>query len=271
VLRQAGLNLRDAQLAVYGDAAHDTPDEARAVTRGCSPVFSTDDGCQQVIYTVDAHSGSRSLVETIFYNGLVATPNTQDTDHGHYWIGGQSGNNGKWSIRNGPSYPDIIWEFFARNARAGGTAPNGAPVITLNGANPLHVMRGQPFTDPGASAVDPEDGSVAVTTDCSAVDTARAGSYQCTYRATDSAGHTTVATRTVVVDAPGPPSSCATQTSSPAAHISAGRAVFGGMFNLRALSNGDRRDIGFAWDFFSQVTLREGAVGQWYATTPPGC
>src|SRR5262245_19919949 len=129
VLRQAGLNLRDAQLAVYGDAAHDTPDEARAVTRACSPVFSTDDGCQQVIYTVDGRSGSRSLVETIFYTGPVATPNTQDTDHGHYWIGGQFGDNGKWSMRNGPSYPDIIWEFFARNARAGGPAPNGAPVI----------------------------------------------------------------------------------------------------------------------------------------------
>ncbi|HUL64735.1 MAG TPA: hypothetical protein VLW55_08970 [Burkholderiaceae bacterium] len=29
----------------------------------------------------------------------IATPNTQDTDHGHYWVGGESGNNGKWSIR----------------------------------------------------------------------------------------------------------------------------------------------------------------------------
>ena len=273
VLQQAGLNLRDAQLAVFGDAAHDTPAEARAVAGTCTPVFTSDDDCQQVIYTVDARSGSRSLVETILYNGPVATPNTQDTDHGHYWIGGQAGNNGKWSLRNGPSYPDIIWDFFARNARgAQAPPPNGTPVITLNGANPLRLQRGQTFTDPGASAVDPEDGNVAVSADCSGVDTSRAGNYQCTYRATDSAGNTSVATRSVVVEDPGtPPVSCAAQTSSPAAHISAARAVFGGLFNLRALSNADRRDIGFAWDFFTQVTLREGAAGKWYAGTPPGC
>jgi poly(hydroxyalkanoate) depolymerase family esterase len=273
VLRQAGNNLRDAQLAVFGDAAHDTPVEARAVTRACSPAFTTDYNCEQVIYTVDARSGSRSLAETIFYNGPVATPNTQDTDHGHYWIGGQFGNNGKWSLMNGPSYPDIVWDFFARNARtAQGPGPGSAPVITLNGANPLRLQRGQAFVDPGASANDQEDGSVPVSADCSAVDISRAGNYLCTYRATDSAGNTATVPRTVVVEDQGPPPvSCATQTASPSAHIGAARAVFGGLFNLRALSTGDRRDIGFAWDFFSQVTLREGAAGQWYAGTPPGC
>jgi hypothetical protein len=271
VLQQAGRNLRDAQLAVFGDAAHDTPVEARAVTRTCAPAFTTDYDCQQVIYTVDARSGSRSLVETVFYSGPAVTPNTQDTDHGHYWIGGESGGNGKWSLRNGPSYPDIVWDFFARHARAATPPPSGVPVITLNGANPLRLQRGQPFADPGASAVDREDGDVAVTADCSAVDTSRAGNYACTYRATDSAGNTSTATRAVVVEEPAPPVSCASQTASPSAHIGAGRAVFGGLFNLRALSNADRRDIGFAWDFFSQVTLREGAAGQWYAAAPPGC
>jgi hypothetical protein len=28
---------------------------------------------------------------------------------GHYWIGGEHGNDGRYSIRQGPSYPDIIW------------------------------------------------------------------------------------------------------------------------------------------------------------------
>ena len=37
----------------------------------------------------------------------------------------------------------------------------------------------------------------------------------------------------------------------------------GGFFNLRALANGDRVDIGFGWDSWSQVTLYEGAPGQW--------
>jgi poly(hydroxyalkanoate) depolymerase family esterase len=272
VLQQAGNNLRDAQLAVYGDSAHDTPAEARAVTRTCAPVFNADYGCQQVIYTVDARSGSRSLVETIFYNGPTTTPNTQDTDHGHYWIGGQFGNDGKWSLRNGPSYPDIVWDFFARNTRAA-PATGSAPVITLSGANPLHVALGQVFTDPGASAADREDGTVAVSADCSSVDTTRARSYACTYRASDSAGNVTTATRTVIVDAPTPPptSTCARQTAAPAAHISASRAVFGGLFNLRALATGDGRDIGFAWNYFSQVTLQEGTAGKWYAGAAPGC
>ncbi|HEU0201830.1 MAG TPA: PHB depolymerase family esterase [Burkholderiaceae bacterium] len=272
VLQQAGNNLRDAQLAVFGDAAHDTPAEARAVTRVCEPAFAATYDCQHVMYTVDGRSGSRSLVETIFYSGPVATPDTQDTDHGHYWIGGEFGNNGKWSLRNGPSYPDIVWDFFVRHPRAA-VPPNGAPLITLSGANPLHLQRGQAFTDPGATANDAEDGSVPVSADCSSVDTSRAGTYACTYRATDSAGNTATATRTVVVEeAPGvPPSSCATQTASPAAHIAAGRAVFGGFFNLRAVSNADRRDIGFAWDYFTQVSLQEGAAGQWYAGAAPGC
>lgn len=271
VLQQAGRNLRDAQLMVFGDAAHDTPAEARAVTRACTPTFTTHYNCEHVIYTVDARSGNRSLVETIFYNGPVATPSTQDTDHGHYWIGGEFGNNGRWSLRNGPSYPDIIWDFFARHARAAKPAPGGAPVITINGANPLRLQRGQAFKDPGATAVDQKGGSVPVSADCSAVDTSRSGTYLCTYRATDSAGNTSPATRTVVVEESGPPLSCATQTASPSAHLRAGRAVAGGFLNLRALSNADRRDIGFAWDFFSQVTLREGVAGQWYAATPAGC
>lgn len=272
VLQQAGLNLRDAQLAVFGDSDHDTASEARAVTRICSPVFTADYNCQQVIYTVDARSGSRSLVETLFYSGPTATPNTQDTDHGHYWIGGESGNNGKWSLRNGPSYPDIVWDFFARNARgAAPPASDGAPVITLNGANPLRLPLGQAFADPGATATDAEDGSVPVSADCSAVDTTHAGNYACTYRAVDSAGNSAVATRTVVVEAPPPAASCAKQAASPAGHIGAGRAVFGGLFNLRALATGERRDIGFAWDFFSVVTLQEAAAGQWYPAPAPGC
>ena len=65
--------------------------------------------------------------------------------------------------------------------------------------------------------------------------------------------------------------SCATKSSSPAAHVAAGRAVRGGLFNLRALANGDRVDIGFGWDAWSQVTLYEGAPGQWYSRKPAEC
>jgi len=69
---------------------------------------------------------------------------------------------------------------------------------------------------------------------------------------------------------PGP--SCHTATAAPGAHIRAGRAVAGGLFTLRALSSGDMRDIGFAWDFFfTHVSLYEGAGGRWFAQRQPGC
>jgi poly(hydroxyalkanoate) depolymerase family esterase len=272
VVQPAGRNLRDAQLLLNGDAAHDTPAEALATQRACTPVFGAGYGCQQLFYTVDGRPGSRSLVETVFYDGPTATPDTGDTDHGHYWIGGQDGRDGRWALQRGPSYPDIVWDFFSRHAA--GVPPTGsAPIITLLGPNPLFMVRGQAFSDPGATAQDAQDGSLPVQADCASVDINRAGSYTCTYRATDSAGNTSTATRTVTVSDSGPPGgACKVVSATPGAHIGAGRAVLGGLFNLRALSTGDRRDIGFAWDFYAlRVSLYEGEPGRWFAQRPVGC
>ncbi len=73
-----------------------------------------------------------------------------------------------------------------------------APVITLNGSDPMTVAQNTPFTDPGATAEDNRDGSVPVTVS-GTVNTASSGSYILTYTATDSAGNTTMKTRTVNV------------------------------------------------------------------------
>ena len=128
VLGRAGELLRDAQLKLLGDAAHDTPAESRAEETACSPAFGTDHACRHTRYTVDALPGSRSIVETVFYSGPVATPSPSDTDHGHYWIGGEQGLDGNWALRQGPSYPDIVWSFFARHPRTdGGTTPPPPP------------------------------------------------------------------------------------------------------------------------------------------------
>jgi hypothetical protein len=83
----------------------------------------------------------------------------------------------------------------------------GGPVIELTGANPYAVSTGVPYVDPGASAYDPEDGPLAVATDESAVDTNIAGTYQVIYSATDSAGNTATAVRTVIVADGAAPSS----------------------------------------------------------------
>jgi poly(hydroxyalkanoate) depolymerase family esterase len=152
VLQQAAQTLRDAHLAVFGAPGFDTAVQARAGGRACTPAFGADYGCRHEIYTVDAKSGSRSVVETILYRGPVATPNTQDTDHGHYWIGGQSGTDGRWSLRYGPSYPDIVWDFFARHPRVasvpGGLPPGQAPpsCTTRTGSPAGHVGAGRART-----------------------------------------------------------------------------------------------------------------------------
>lgn len=196
VIQPAGRNIRDAQLQLNGDAAHNTPANAQARQQPCAPVFSNGFGCQQIFYTGDAQPGSRSLVETVFFDGPIDTPNTSDTNHGHYWIGGQDGRDGPWAIRQGPSYPDIVWDFFSRHAMDMSTTPPPPP----------------------------------------------------------------------------PPPACTSVNAAPGSHVSLGRAVPGGFFNLRALTTGDMRDIGLVWDFyFSQVRLFQGAGGRWFAQAPAGC
>ena len=71
---------------------------------------------------------------------------------------------------------------------------NVAPVITITGDNPATVELGATYTDAGATA----DGGEAVTT-TGTVNTDTVGSYTLTYSATDAAGNTGTATRTVTV------------------------------------------------------------------------
>ncbi|MDN3649472.1 PHB depolymerase family esterase [Reinekea marina] len=271
VVQPAGRNIRDSHLLVFGSENFNSPSETRAKIENCSPVNGSNDyGCEHEFFTQDGNVGSRSIVETVFYNGPLSTPNTQDTNHGHYWIGGQNGNNGKWSIKLGPSMPDIIWDFFNRHPKQAGTSVN-KPIITMNGANPMLIALGNSFNDPGATAYDAEDGSLVVQSSCN-VNTAIVGDYYCSYSATDSDNYTGTATRTIeVYDPNAPTETCAVSNSSPSDHIQAGRANAGGSYNLRAISTGDQNDIGFAWDSWSTVTLTEGEPGLWYLIEPAAC
>jgi hypothetical protein len=72
------------------------------------------------------------------------------------------------------------------------------PVITLNGAASMTIALGSTFTDPGATASDDVDETVAVQAS-GTVNTAALGSYTVTYSATDAAGNRATATRTVIV------------------------------------------------------------------------
>src|SRR6056300_429364 len=70
------------------------------------------------------------------------------------------------------------------------------PVITLLGANPLTIERYSTYNEPGATA----DTGEIVTIDNSQVNMSVSGSYTVTYSATDAAGNTGTATRTVIVE-----------------------------------------------------------------------
>lgn len=272
VLVQAAYNLRDAHLLTFGSDSFNSENEALATTDDCSPYYQNLYGCKHKRYTTDGSPNGQTIVETVIHNGPTATQNSLDTDHGHYWIGGDYGNEGKWAVRKGPSMPDIIWDFFDRHSGGCGSScePIDIPQCSVLGDNPLEVTLNGSFVDPGATCSDLQ-GSLPVNADCSEVDDNVAGEYTCTYSATNANG-SGVTTRLVkVIDPNATLDTCVVISASPSAHISANRAAAGGSYNLRAISNGDNADIGYAYDSWSSVTLTEGIAGSWYAQTPQAC
>jgi hypothetical protein len=79
-----------------------------------------------------------------------------------------------------------------------------APVIALNGGNPISLELGNAFTDPGAAANDTCAGVVPVTVSGS-VNTNAPGTNTLGYTATDGNGNTNTITRTVIVRDTTPP------------------------------------------------------------------
>jgi hypothetical protein len=76
--------------------------------------------------------------------------------------------------------------------------PATPPVITILGNTPEIVVIGSVYTDAGATAIDAVDGPVPVS-NVTTVNTEFIGSYTVTYTATDAAGNTATAIRTVYV------------------------------------------------------------------------
>ncbi len=75
-----------------------------------------------------------------------------------------------------------------------------APVITLEGYNPYTFCAGIPYVDPGATAIDDEDGDLTdkINTDIQ-VDTSQPGTGYVYYDVTDAAGNKAEAIREVIV------------------------------------------------------------------------
>lgn len=122
-----------------------------------------------------------------------------------------------------------------RTVNVGDTA---APVITLNGANPMNVSCGDTFTDPGASANDACEGAEPVTSDASSVNPNVPGTYTITYTASDHASpqHTTTATRTVNV-----------QPSTPSTTTPADQTVCQGATATFSTTTSGNQTFHYAW------------------------
>jgi hypothetical protein len=83
---------------------------------------------------------------------------------------------------------------------------NSPPAITLTGQGSISIAAGSNFTDPGATAADPEDGDITpnIVTGGAAVDPNTPGSYTITYDVIDSQGAAAPqVTRTVTVNPTG--------------------------------------------------------------------
>jgi subtilisin-like proprotein convertase family protein len=94
-----------------------------------------------------------------------------------------------------------------------------APTITLSGSNPLIILEGSAYSEPGYSASDNVDGNISssVSINSSAVNTSVIGSYSVTYDVSDAAGNVaTTVTRTVNVI-----SATSTYEANPALNVGA--------------------------------------------------
>ncbi len=78
------------------------------------------------------------------------------------------------------------------------------PVVTLNGSATVTITVGGSYTDEGATATDNVDGTLTPIKSGS-INTAVAGTYTITWTATDAAGNTGTAVRTVIVQKTGEP------------------------------------------------------------------
>lgn len=94
------------------------------------------------------------------------------------------------------------WTSEALLFTVGNGSTNTAPSITLLGDNPVDLMLGDIFTDPGATAQDAEDGDISssITVGGGSVDTNTIGTYTIAYDVVDSGGLAALqVTRDVVV------------------------------------------------------------------------
>lgn len=171
------------------------------VTSNAIQVMDVDPGVD-VPVTVAGDLGSEYSVSTdggVTYGGWTSAPTNvrlnyrirvRHTSSNEYSSGGYDG------VRETTLTVGGVSGTFTSTTLADATAP----VITLTGGNQT-VVQGQPWVEPGYSAIDNADGDISVTgvVITGSVDTSTPGEYILTYTATDASGNVASTTRTVTV------------------------------------------------------------------------
>jgi hypothetical protein len=133
-------------------------------------------------------------------------------------LGTESGLVGYWKFGNNPNATGSTNPLTLNNGAtyaatspfvslAPPTGPNTPPTISLSGANPLTLIQGAPYIEPGFTATDPEDGlitSKVISTTTLNINVP--GNYVVNYMVTDLGNVSTTTSRAVAVIAPPPPS-----------------------------------------------------------------
>lgn len=173
------------------------PPYQQYLTASCnaSPISATNG--QSVTWTATPSGGSGTGYTYIWSGDVSGTASTESTS---YTDPGTKTATVKVTDSNGIS-------IISPSCSTTVTSPsvNQPPVISLIGANPFNFTVGAVFIDPGATAIDAEDGNLTsqiIAT--STVNTGVLGAYIITYSVTDSGGLSASATRVVNIVPLGP-------------------------------------------------------------------
>jgi hypothetical protein len=159
---------------------------------------------ESAVYVTDTQSGVDAASLQYAWTQSTATPTSGWTSFVNGAALKQTSGDGNWYLHiraqdKAGNVTDAVSNAFVLD--------NTAPVIALNGGNPIHIPQGGTYTEPGATATDAIDGvippsDIAIS---GTVDTAHLGHYPIQYTVTDRAGNTATVTRNVYVydgDAP---------------------------------------------------------------------
>ncbi len=144
---------------------------------------------------LDSFSKTANIVEMVVSKSKLGNPCTTINV-------GVMGLNSSWDIE--VMYPISNALATMSIQPCGGGTDMTKPVILLHGSNPMSVVKGAAFNDPGATASDNVDGDISSSIAVSGVvNTNKIGTYTLTYQVADSAGNSASTNRVVkVINAP---------------------------------------------------------------------